>query len=184
MLNRQITEVLKENLVFPESKNLQQRGIADKIEDQCTTVLQNNFDDVRPPTSRRSIEDVNVGNTYVDIKTSDAALYFKMPNMISIDRLRKLDRDLIYSFIVYDSNKKSILDTFSLYVYELNWEHLAIQNLGKGQLQIKNMVEFLKTPKTDMTKDQWLAVLKEKAIEFYGKVQADALKRQQEWELF
>jgi len=184
MLNRQITKVLKENLQFPESTNLQQRGIADKIEDQCAEVLKQNFEDVTPPRSRRSIEDVNVGDVYVDIKTSDAALNFKMPNMISIDRLRKLDKDLIYSFVIYDSDKKAILDTFSLYVYELNWEHLAIQNLGKGQLQIKNMAEFLKSPTSNMTKDQWLSTLQEKAIDFYRKVQNDAMKRQAEWEKF
>lgn len=183
MLNTQIDNVLREQLIFPESQNLQQRGIADKIEDQCAQLLMENFVSA-PPTSRRSIEDVNVENTYVDIKTSDAALKFKMPNMISIDRLRKLDRDLIYSFVIYDSNRKSILNTFSLYVYQLNWDHLAIQNLGKGQLQIRNMTEFLKSPVTSLTKEEWLSRLQKEAVAFYQKVQADAIKRENEWKLF
>lgn len=182
MLKTQLTECLKTNLAFPESKNLQQRGIADKIEDACNEIIKQKFSDVLPPRSRRSIEDISVGNTYVDHKTSDAALDFKMPNMISIDRLKKLDRPLIYNFIIYDSNKKTIIDTFALDVYELNWDHLKIQNLGKGQLQISNMVEFLKSPKTNLTKDQWLNKLKEEAVLFYKKVQRDAEKRQTEWQ--
>jgi hypothetical protein len=182
MIKSQITESLKQHLKFPESKNLQQRGIADKIEDACNEIIKENFKDVKPASSRRSIEDVNIGNTYVDHKTSDAALAFKMPNMISIDRLKKLDRELIYNFVIYDSNKKEIIDTFALDVYELNWDHLKIQNLGKGQLQITSMVEFLKSPKTSLTKEQWLNKLKEEAILFYKKVQKDSEKRQKDWQ--
>lgn len=182
MIKSKITESLKQNLKFPESKNLQQRGIADKIEDACNEIIKSSFNDVAPAKSRRSIEDVSIGNTYVDHKTSDAALDFKMPNMISIDRLKKLDRELIYNFIIYDSEKKVILDTFALDVYELNWDHLKIQNLGKGQLQITSMVEFLKSPKSTLTKEEWLNRLKEEAISFYKKVQRDAEKRQKEWQ--
>ena len=182
MLKQQLTESLKKNLTFPESKNLQQRGIADKIEEACNEIIKSTFDDVKPAKSRRSIEDINIGKCYVDHKSSDAALDFKMPNMISIDRLKKLDRQLIYNFIIYDSNQKKIVDTFALDVYELNWDHLKIQNLGKGQLQITSMVEFLKSPKTTLTKEQWLNKLKEEAILFYKKVQRDAEKRQAEWQ--
>lgn len=182
MLKTQITECLKTNLTFPESKNLQQRGIADKIEDSCNEIIKSKFKNVVPPRSRRSIEDISVEGAYVDHKTSDAALDFKMPNLISIDRLGKLDRELIYNFVIYNSNTKEILDVFALDVYELNWDHLAIQNLGKGQLQITSMVEFLKSPRTTLTKKQWLARLKTEAIEFYKKVQRDAMKREIEWQ--
>ena len=108
MIKEQLEKCLKENLAFPESKNLQQRGIADKIEDACNVIIKENFKDVKDATSRRSIEDVNIGNTYVDHKTSDVALDFKMPNLISIDRLQKLDRELIYNFVIYDSAKKKL----------------------------------------------------------------------------
>lgn len=182
MIKSKLTEVLSQNLKFPDSKNLQQRGIADKIEDACNQIISENFDLVAPARSNRSIEDVNIGNVYVDHKSSDAARDFKMPNLISIDRLRKLDRELIYNFIVYDSKQKVILKTFALDVYELNWDHLKIQNLGKGQLQIVNMAKFLESPKTQLTKAEWLARLKTEAVAFYKKVQADARKREAEWE--
>lgn len=181
MFSSQLDEVLKKHLQFPESNNLQQRGIADKIEDACNEIIKANFDNVTAARSNRSIEDISIGNAYIDHKSSDASRKFKMPNMISIDRLKKLDRPLFYNFIVYDSKEKQIVNTFSLNVYELNWDHLKIQNLGKGQLQIKNMSEFVKSPRTDLTKEQWLERLKNEAVAFYNKVQRDAEKRQKEW---
>lgn len=181
MIKTKLTEVLSKNLEFPDSKNLQQRGIADKIEDACNQIIKENFEDVTPAKSNRSIEDINIGNVYVDHKSSDAARDFKMPNLISIARLKKLDRELYYNFIVYDSKEKKIIKTFVLDVYELNWDHLKIQNLGKGQLQIVNMVKFLESPKSTLTKDEWINKLKQEAIAFYKKVQVDAKKRESEW---
>lgn len=182
MLKQQLAECIK-SLTYPDTANVQQRGIADKIETACNQLIQAKFgSQVSPARSRRSIEDINIGQTYVDHKSSDAALDFKMPNMISIDRLRRLDRELLYNFIVYDSNQGKILSTFVLSVYELNWDHLAIQNLGKGQLQITNMTEFLKSPTTTMTRQEWLERLRQEAIDFYKKVQHDAGRRQQTWQ--
>lgn len=182
-LAEEIKKCLKENLFFPDNiEQIKQRGIADKLEEACNEIIKANFADVKDAKSRRSIEDINIGNCYVDHKSSDKALNFSMPNMISIDRLKKLDRPLIYNFIIYDSDNKEIIDTFALDVYELNWDHLAIQNLGKGQLQIKNMKEFLESPRTTMTKKEWLDRLKIEAISFYIKVQEDAKKRQEEWQ--
>ena len=124
-----LTAVLNQNLTFPDSENLQQRGIADKIEDACNKIIEDKFEDVLPATSNRSIEDISIGNVYVDHKSSDLAKKFKMPNMISIDRLKKLDRPLIYNFIIYNSKERQIVKTFALNVFELNWDHLKIQNL-------------------------------------------------------
>lgn len=182
MLKTKLTSLLKENLKFPESKNLQQRGIADKLEEACNDIINNNFEDVMPAKSRRSIEDINIGNAYVDHKSSDAALDFKMPNLISIARLKKLDRELIYNFIIYNSNTKEIIDTFALNVYELNWDHLQIENLGKGQLQISNMTKFLTSPTSTLTKEEWQARLKLEAIKFYKNLIKKTEKNITEWE--
>ena len=177
----QLNECIKRELQFPDSTDIQQRGIADKLEGACNEIIKANFTNVAPPRSRRSIEDINVEGTYVDHKSSDAALDFKMPNMISIDRLRKLDRELIYNFIIYDSNQKIIIDTFALNVYELNWDHLKIQNLGKGQLQISSMAEFLKSPRTTMTREEWQARLRVEAVKFYEKLLKKTAKNIELW---
>jgi hypothetical protein len=181
MLTERLTECLRKNLQFPESGNLQQRGIADRIEHACNCIIKENFEQVQDASSRRSIEDIAIGNVYVDHKTSDIALDFKMPNMISIDRLRRLDRELIYNFVIYDSRSKSIVNTFALDVYELNWDYLKIQNLGKGQLQITNMAAFLQAPRSGLTVAEWKAKLRQEARAFYRKVQRDAERRMNEW---
>jgi len=181
MIKENLETQLRNKLIFPESKNLQQRGIADKIEDACNQIIKEAFQDVAPPRSRRSIEDITIGDTYVDHKTSDAALDFKMPNLISIDRLMKLDRPLIYNFVIYNSETKQIIKIFALNVYELNWDYLKIQNLGAGQLQITSMTEFLKNPKTSLTKEQWLEKLQSSAIEFYSDLIEKTKKRQKKW---
>lgn len=180
-----LSQVLKENLTYPESSNLQQRGIADKIEEECTFIFKQHYEDVNNPTSRRSIEDVSIGDTFIDTKTSDESLNFKMPNMISIARLRKdiidNNKELVYNFVIYNSENKEIVDNFVLNVFELNWEHLAIQNLGQGQLQIKNMKKFLENPKSNMAKEQWIDTLKQKAIVFYKQLEAKTKKRGEYW---
>jgi len=181
VLQKQIHKCLYGQLKFPESNQLQQRGIADKLEQQCNDILSSSFTDVVLATSRRSIEDITVNNCYIDHKTSDAALKFKMPNLISIDRLKKLDRPLIYNFVKYDSVQKTIIDILVLDVYDLNWDHLSIQNLGAGQLQIKSMVAFFESPKTSLTKDQWLDRLGKEAVSFYTKLIAKTEKRKNKW---
>jgi len=180
-LKEEIQKCLSEKLAFPESNHLQQRGIADKIELECNNILTEVFPNVVPATSRRSIEDITVNDCYVDHKTSDVALKFKMPNLISIDRLRTLNKPLIYNFVKYDSIEKKIIDIIVLDVYELNWEHLSIQNLGVGQLQIKNMVNFFESPRTTLTKEQWLHRLGQEAVSFYSKLITKTENRKKKW---
>jgi hypothetical protein len=180
-ISSEIKKCLLEKLIFPDDSQLQQRGIADKIEQSCNDILTENFTHVKPARSRRSIEDITVNDCYIDHKTSDVAREFKMPNLISIDRLIKLDKPLLYNFVKYDSDKKQILDIIVLDVYELNWDYLSIQNLGAGQLQIKDMLLFFSSPKTPLTKDEWVKKLKQEAIKFYDKLIVKTAKRKEKW---
>jgi len=180
-LKEKIQNCLSAKLTFPESSQLQQRGIADKLELQCNVILTESFPNAIPATSRRSIEDITINDCYIDHKTSDVALKFKMPNLISIDRLGSLNKPLIYNFVKYNSIEKKIIDIIVLDVYELNWEHLSIQNLGVGQLQIKNMVSFFESPKTSLTKDEWIDRLGKEAISFYSKLITKTENRKKKW---
>ena len=181
MLKYEIKKHLTENLQYPNDDQLHQRGVADKIEQSCNDILFNNFPSAKPAKSRRSIEDINIDNSYIDHKSSDAALKFKMPNLISISRLEKLDRPLLYNFVKYDSIKKQILDVLVLDVYELNWEHLKIQNLGTGQLQIKDMNKFLQSPVTNMTKEEWIQKLYQEGEKFYDNLIEKTKRRKKIW---
>jgi len=180
-IKNKIQRCLSTNLAFPESSGLQQRGIADKIEADCVEIIKSNFNNVKPARSRRSIEDVTVDGCYVDVKTSDAALKFKMPNLISIDRLIKLDKPLYYVFVGYNSETKQITSISVLNVYELNWDHLQIQNLGVGQLQIKNMQNFMQACNTKLSQDKWIAKLKSEAVVFYDKLIKKTEARKKKW---
>lgn len=181
MIQSKLNKLISEQLVFPESSNLQQRGIADKIEDACNKLIKENFSNVTPARSRKSTEDITIDNTYIDHKTSDECLDFKMPNLISIDKLRKLDHDLIYNFVIYNSETKQIVKTFALNLYELNWDCLHVQNLGTGQLQITNMHKFLESPKSSLTTEQWKDRLQQEVISFYDKLIKKTKKRQDDW---
>ena len=180
-LQKDIENCLKEKLIYPDDRQLQQRGIADRIEQECNDILIQSFENTQKARSRRSIEDITINGCYIDHKTSDASLAFKMPNLISIDRLKKITRPLFYNFIHYNSSQKSIANVMVLNVYELNWDHLKIQNLGTGQLQIKNMAEFYQDPKTTMTKEEWRKELQRQAILFYDKLLIKTEKRREHW---
>ena len=73
---------------------------------------------------------------------------FKMPNLISIAVLKEkfYSEEILYSFVTYSSKQHKILDSHLFYIWELPWEHLKIQNLGKGQLQIKIFKLHLSKP--------------------------------------
>jgi hypothetical protein len=164
-------KVLLDSLQYPDAPYGQygQRAIADILEAKANEVL-NRYFDTKPASSRRSIEDITVDGCYVDHKTTDGALKFKMPNLISVDRLWNLERPLYYNFIIYDSSYKKVIDCMLLNVYQLNWDNLTIGNLGAGQLQISNMQKFLDNPKSDMTESEWREMLRSKMISFYSKL--------------
>jgi hypothetical protein len=177
MLENRLSEVLNSQLSFPKQQLKGQRSFGDALENACNVILTEHFDDVKQPRSVRSIEDLIINDTYIDHKTSDEKGSFKMPNLISVARLLGIDKPLIYNFIIYNSETKKIINTFAYNVYQLNWEHLKIQNLGKGQLQIKNMKEFLKSPVGSLSEKEWKVKLKEEMKTFYLKARDDAQKR-------
>ena len=110
----------------------------------------------------------------IDTKSHDLNSEFSMPNLISIDRLAKFYKTdtnyLLYIFIDYVTvdNITTIKNVLVKLVEELSWEILAIQNLGKGQLQIKNMNNELLF--IDANRVSWLSTLKSNAYIYYDKL--------------
>jgi len=175
-----------------ETKDLAQRGIADKIEKICTTKifdLQGGDIVVKEAKSKRTIEDVQVEqnmNIYkVDIKSHGVENEFSMPNLISIDRLRKFyeseNNYLVYAFIDYITRDDvtTITKIEVKLVEELHWSMLAIQNLGKGQLQIKDMNNNLTF--TEIDRNKWMATLKVKAVKYYDRLMEKVAIYQKDW---
>ncbi len=175
------------NILIKEFKNkkydtasLMQRGVGDVIETNVSQFLLNYKSDflVEGASSKRSIEDVKIskdGNVYfLDIKTHDVDSDFSMPNLVSIDRLRKcLSKDnnfIVYVFVDYKTTDTitEITDINVLYIEDLSWDILSIANLGKGQLQIKDANKEIKT--TAIDRDMWMQILKENVLVYYDKL--------------
>ena len=178
------------------SRHLQQRGVADVIEDLVADLIITRHSGT-PARSKRSIEDVMVGDTtYVDIKTRDINADFSMPNLISIERLRKLYtnplNELVLIFVDYEivteENDQSIY-TQERYVIirsveirpieTISWDNLHIQALGKGQMQLKDAHDRIKQYPYD--RQEWLGTLKWAALDFIDKQQAKLCKYRQNW---
>ena len=164
-----------------DSNGLQQRGIADKIEElvcnKIKTINRNGLL-VEDASSKRSLEDIQItdenDNLYkLDIKTHDINADFSMPNMVSVARLLNFyqteTNNLAYIFVDYkeENNITEITNITIKLVEELSWDMLAIQNLGKGQLQIKDMNSELIF--IEPNREVWVQQLKVNMIEHYNK---------------
>ena len=182
---------------YKVSGHLQQRGIADYIEGVVRDVIISRHNGA-PARSKRSIEDVMVGeSTYVDIKTRDIHADFSMPNLISIERLRKLysipSNELVFIFVDYalETNDKQSGDNWTFEtlavikkieiraVETISWDNMHIQALGKGQLQLKNAAEPIKLYRHGRL--EWMGDLKTEALAFIDKQQAKLCKYRENW---
>ena len=159
---------------------LMQRGIADIIEVKVSNIIlklkHQSIKESYEAKSKRSIEDVGlVTNDYddvkIDIKTHDSESELSMPNLISISRLKKFyenDRNLLlYVFVKYINYGDSIqiLHAQVKTVEQLNWDCLTIGNLGKGQLQVRNMDEI--SFQNHMTRNDWMERLSYDVVIYY-----------------
>jgi len=164
------------SISFPES--LGHRAVGDRLEADAINIIRKKFDGFQEAKSLRSIDDFSI------ITSSEKCLYdvkthylqdkkgFSMPNLISIKYLKDILEDntktLSYIFIDYsrEGDKLSVKDVDVKYVWELDWSMLRIGSLGKGQLQIK---DANKEPIfTDIGREEWLNVLKSKAVQYYN----------------
>jgi hypothetical protein len=125
----------------------------------------------------------------IDVKTQDMSKVYSVPNLISIKKAKDIltnhDNHIIYVFIEYEIEpilkKTKIVNIRVQPIETLDWSYLAIQNLGKGQLQIKNTATGL-TFNNEVTRTQWLGELKDKAIEYYNNLILKVTEYKSDWE--
>jgi hypothetical protein len=152
----------------------EQRTVGDIIEFKVKNILMSLSDDENikkclEPRSKKSIEDVTVIDNddikyYIDTKSHNVDSSFSMPNLTSVEKLRKLllskNGNLIYVFVSYRVSDKLVnIESIDVkYVWELSFDMLRVGSLGKGQLQISNMN---KAPIfTNIGKTEWFSTLK------------------------
>jgi hypothetical protein len=180
------------NINVPYVNNLEQRGYADMIEKLVAEEAKSfNPSEYYPARSKRSIEDFSFQNTnnyiWFDVKSFDADSDFSMPNLVSIDRLRKVIssdvEELVYVFVEYkldhNNHKVEINKIEFRPVYTICPSVLAIQNLGKGVLQIKNMHNSVSV--YSGTKEEWMKEISAMARAFYSKQIVKFEKLQKTW---
>jgi len=189
MIKKKLLSILKKDLKYPYDMELgiDQRGFASLLEKKSVDLIKKNFEEAKIPESVRSIEDIMINDNLIDIKTTDVDKEFKMPNLISIDRLKKIykDKNIIYVFISYSPSKKKIVDVAIFYIWEISWNNLAIQNLGKGQIQIKNMKNFVNSNNiNEYNKDSWYKELHNNGILFYESLFLKTKKYLSDWKKY
>lgn len=182
----ELTEKLKS---FQIQQGSEQRTIGDLVEHKVKEICKEfsirknlEFKDRR---SKKSLEDFTlIENTngtenvyYFDPKTHDENSEFSMPNLSSIDKLKKLliseNENLVNIFVSY-TTKDGIVTVKKIdvrFIWELDFSILRIGSLGKGQLQISNMKNSLIF--TDEGKIEWSKKLKIKVNEYHD----DQIKR-------
>lgn len=165
------------NISVPYVHNLEQRGYADMIEKLVAEQAKTNcIKAFHPARSKRSIEDFSYRGsrtTWYDVKSFDVNSDFSMPNLISIDRLRKTlanpHEDIVYILVHYELDHGAKTVTIKNIefrpIYEIHPNVLAIQNLGKGVLQVKNMHNVLETYSGG--RDSWMQTISAMASDFY-----------------
>lgn len=168
---------------FQLQEGSEQRTVGDliehKIREICKNIAKENnivFIDRR---SKKSLEDFTLEDIvngvphtyYFDPKTHDIKSDFSMPNLSSIEKLKKLcetsNKDLINIFVGYSivENLVTIHSIEVRYVWELDFSILRIGSLGKGQLQISNMNKGLCF--TNEGKSSWFENLKKLARSYH-----------------
>ncbi|MCK9475506.1 MAG: hypothetical protein M0R46_06300 [Candidatus Muirbacterium halophilum] len=192
MNNEEIEIFLKNNLKdFTINTSLQQRSVADIIEYKCCKLAKDEYTDIYlPAKSKRSIEDfclVSDTTNCFDVKTHHIQESgFSMPNLISIDRLRKLLLDskitLSYVFIDYKRiDNKIVIENINIkYIWQLDWSVLSIGSLGKGQLQILDNNKEMKY--TDVGREEWSKILLQKGYEYNLKQMQKIQKEIKNWQ--
>lgn len=109
------------------------------------------------------------------IKPVDHSNNILVSNLMSIDRVRKLlqteTNHIIYIFIEYkiEDNNLTITDINITNIENISWDCLTIQNLGKGQLQLKNNSEPIIFNNV-ITRKEWLSELKNQSLLYYDKM--------------
>lgn len=163
--------MLAEYKIYDVPLNAGQRAIADLIEndivDQIVAKGGNR------PKSVRTIEDVELNGVLIDVKTRDIGRDFSMPNLISVDRLKKnKDTEIAYLFVDYVVNPVDGLSAQPVNIEyrpieTISWDHLKIQNLGLGQLQLVDTTQGIRA--YEGTREEWFAELENQMKDFYTK---------------
>ena len=145
---------------------------------------------INKPTLTKVIEDIDIfyndNNYKIDVKPYFVNKPTTVYNLISIERARKYlsnkNNHIVYIFVKYAIYKEhiKITDIKVKPIESIYWSYLSIQNIGKGQLNLKNVVDdikFLKTP----NRDEWFKQFINKGKEYYDDLSIKVFEYKSNW---
>jgi len=150
------------------------------LQDELTLIEHKDFGDI----------EINHEDIFykINIKTQNVGKTYSFPNLISIKRAKDILTDhnnhIIYVFIEYEyiNNMIKISKIKVQRIESLDWSYLYIQNLGKGQLQIKNIPQEEFLFNNNISREQWLNTLIEKGKEYYDSLILKVVEYKSDWE--
>lgn len=122
----------------------------------------------------------------IDINTHDVDKVISLPSLLSIKRAKDFLSDynnyITYIFVDYkiDNNLFYISNIDVQNIESLDWSYLSIQNLGKGQLQIKNISKL--SFNDNISRKEWLNILKDKGSDYYNNLLLKIIEYKSKWE--
>lgn len=148
LIDELLNEDLQELIGTDIGPEVGQRSLADKIEIILQDFLTKNCKyHCKLPTTVRTTEDILMEfeglKLYIDVKSTDLSKVFHMPNLISIDKFLKNfkpESKNRVGLILVESNKSKITDIRFTFLQNIDTKSLQVSNLGKGQIQIKNIL--------------------------------------------
>ena len=152
--------------------------IQNYLGDKCFPELLKKYSvtDVVNHTGGKDFPDITFthgGIEYViDVKTQRENTKFNMPNITSLERIKKFytnKKRVFLVLIVRYSVKNDMVEYKECFIQpieNISWKSLIISGLGNGQIQIKNAndIEFNKT-----SRKNWMDNLYNEQYKFYNK---------------
>lgn len=153
VIKEHIKNTLLEKLTnFETIAGGEQRTYGDLLQSKAVDILFDSKNDLVTETkrakSKRTMEDVTLISQkklfYIDIKTHNLDSEFSMPNLTSINRIRKVfnsdKKELVYALVSYvlENDMLIVKDVEVFFIWELDPTILTVGALGLGQLQIKD----------------------------------------------
>ena len=124
----------------------------------------------------------------IDINTHDISKVISLPSLMSIKRAKDFmsnyNNFITYIFVDYkvlSTTDFQIVNIDVQNIESLDWSYLSIQNLGKGQLQMKNISDKI-TFNNNITRREWLTILNDKGSEYYNNLLLKITEYKSKWE--
>lgn len=189
LINNKVKDLYK----FSFNKSDIDKNIPDHINNllyDSINELSSNEIIINKPSSSKVIEDIDViydNNNYkIDVKSYFVNKPSSISNLISIEKARKYltneKNHIIYIFVKYViyKNHIKITDIKIKPIESIDWLYLSIQNIGKGQLILKNIIDdikFLKKP----NRKEWFNQFIIKGKEYYDDLSIKVFEYKTNW---